>query len=125
MAAEAQPGRDTSVNAALQPPAALSAGMQDVSAEAALIQSVGQIGDIGELAIDDSPLARIPVEIDVSIPIRNFRVRDLIAIGVGQAITTEWLEGEDMPLGARGAQLAWAELEVIERKLAVRITRLI
>jgi hypothetical protein len=34
------------------------------------------------------------------------------------------VEGEDMPLGARGTQLAWTEFEVVDQKLAVRITRL-
>ena len=29
-----------------------------------------------------------------------------------------------MPLGAPGAQLAWSEFEVIDQRLAVRITRL-
>jgi len=52
-------------------------------------------------------------------------VRNLLTLTVGQVIATQWIEGEDMPLGARGAQLAWTEFEVIEHKLAVRITRLV
>jgi flagellar motor switch protein FliN/FliY len=68
-------------------------------------------------------VAGIPIEIDVAIPIRKFRVRNLLALAPGQVITTQWLEGEDLPLGARGAQLAWTEFEVVDHKLAVRITR--
>jgi len=71
-----------------------------------------------------STLKRIPVEVDVSIPIRRFRVRDVLALNEGQVIPTRWLEGEDMPLAAHGTQLAWTEIEVIDQKLAVRITRL-
>ncbi len=71
-----------------------------------------------------SAIKRIPVEIDVSIPIRRFRVRDVLALKEGQVIATRWLEGEDMPLAAHGTQLAWTEIEVIDQKLAVRITRL-
>ena len=71
-----------------------------------------------------SSIKRIPVEIDVSVPIRRFRVRDVLALKQGQVIATPWLEGEDMPLAAHGTQLAWSEIEVIDQKLAVRITRL-
>lgn len=71
-----------------------------------------------------SPIKCIPVEIDVSIPIRRFLVRDVLALNEGQVIGTPWLEGEDMPLAAHGTQLAWSEIEVIDQKLAVRITRL-
>jgi flagellar motor switch protein FliN/FliY len=39
-------------------------------------------------------------------------------------IQTQWVHDEDMPLGSRDVQLAWSEFEVIDSKLAVRITRL-
>ena len=67
---------------------------------------------------------RIPIEIDVVIPIRHFQVRNVLALAVGQVIATRWMEGEDVPLAAHGTQLAWTEIEVIDQKLAVRITRL-
>ena len=69
-------------------------------------------------------LLKIPIEIDVAVPVRNFRVRNLLALTTGQLIETQWLDGADLPLAARGAQLAWVEFEVIEQKLAVRIARL-
>lgn len=66
----------------------------------------------------------LPVEVDVTLPAKMFRVRDLLALESGRVIETEWAPGEDLPLGARGAQLAWSEFEVVDSKLAVRITRL-
>jgi flagellar motor switch/type III secretory pathway protein FliN len=72
----------------------------------------------------DAAMSRIPIEIDVAIPIQGFRVARLLALAEGDVIESQWLEGEDLPLGARGTQLAWAEFEVIDEKLAVRITRL-
>ena len=69
-------------------------------------------------------LALLPVELDVAIPIRGFRVRDLLALVSRQVIETGWVQGDDLPLGARGSQLAWTEFEVIDTKLAVRISRL-
>ena len=69
-------------------------------------------------------IKRIPIEIDVAIPIPRFQVRNVLALAVGQVIGTGWVDGEDVPLAAHGAQLAWTEIEVIDQKLAVRITRL-
>jgi flagellar motor switch/type III secretory pathway protein FliN len=72
-----------------------------------------------------SPLSRLPVEVDVTIPVPAFRVRTLLAMAPGQVIETEWIQGEDMPLAAGDVQLAWTEFEVIETALAVRVTRLV
>jgi flagellar motor switch protein FliM len=71
-----------------------------------------------------APVARLPVEIEVSIPVGEFRVRNLLALEPGQVIETRWAHDEDMPLGSSDVQLAWSEFEVIESQLAVRITRL-
>lgn len=68
--------------------------------------------------------ARLPIELDVAIPVKAFRVRDLLALERGQVIETEWAEGTDMPLSAGPVQLAWSEFEVLEAQLAVRLTRL-
>ncbi|MGA9586620.1 MAG: FliM/FliN family flagellar motor C-terminal domain-containing protein [Terracidiphilus sp.] len=95
-----------------------------LSAEAALVQSPAVLGGEGALYINQL-VSRLPVEVDVAVPIRKFRVRNLLALGVGSVIPSQWEQGEDMPLAARGAQLAWAEFEVIDQKLAVRITRLV
>jgi flagellar motor switch protein FliN/FliY len=40
-------------------------------------------------------------------------------------IETQWNHGEDLPLAAGEVEVAWSEFEVVEAKLAVRITRLI
>jgi flagellar motor switch protein FliN len=69
-------------------------------------------------------IARLPVELDVSIPVREFRVRDLLALERGRLIESEWSNGADLPLAAGAVQLAWTEFEVIETDLVVRLTRL-
>ncbi len=71
-----------------------------------------------------APAARLPVELDVSVPVRNFRVRDLLNLEPAQLIESGWGHGDDVPLGSGPAQLAWAEFEVIDTQLAVRVTRL-
>ena len=80
--------------------------------------------DQGGILARNSNLAFLPVELDVAVPVRTFMVRNLLALEAGQVIETRWAHGEDMPLAARDTQLAWSEFEVVESKLAVRITRL-
>jgi flagellar motor switch/type III secretory pathway protein FliN len=70
------------------------------------------------------PIARLPVEVDVAVPVRSFRVRNLLLLEPGYVIESQWANGEDMPLSAGLIQLAWGEFEVVENDLAVRITRL-
>jgi flagellar motor switch protein FliN/FliY len=64
-----------------------------------------------------APVARLPV-------VREFRVRNLLALQPGQLIESQWGNGEDVPLASGEVQLAWSEFEVIDSQLAVRITRL-
>jgi flagellar motor switch/type III secretory pathway protein FliN len=52
------------------------------------------------------PVSRLPVEVDVTVPVRDFRVRNLLALAKGQLIESQWGNGEDVP------------------QLAVRVTRL-
>lgn len=71
-----------------------------------------------------APVARLPVELDVAVPVREFRVRHLLALAPGSVIESQWGLGSDMPLAAGEVQLAWTEFEVVETRLAVRVTRL-
>ncbi len=71
-----------------------------------------------------APIPLLPVELGVSIPVREFRVRQLLALAPGQVIETRWGHGDDLPLAAGDVQLAWSEFEVVETRLAVRVTRL-
>jgi flagellar motor switch protein FliN/FliY len=66
----------------------------------------------------------LPVELDVSVPVRDFRVRNLLALEPGHLIESQWGHGEDVPLATGEVQLAWSEFEVVETQLAVRVTRL-
>ena len=72
----------------------------------------------------DSVVARLPVELEVGVPVRNFRVRNLLALERGAVVGSQWSHGEDMPLSAGNVQLAWTQFEVFDNTLAARITRL-
>jgi flagellar motor switch protein FliN/FliY len=98
-------------------------GADHLAAEKALVPLPHQTAE-GELIALSGPVARLPVELDVAIPVREFRVRNLLALDAGQVIETQWADGEDLPIAAGDVQLAWSEFEVVELQLAVRITRL-
>jgi flagellar motor switch/type III secretory pathway protein FliN len=93
-------------------------------AEETALVPAGAAPEAAEFIPSNSPLARLPVEVDVSVPVRKFRVRHLLALQPGEVIETQWANGEDMPLAAGQVQLAWSEFEVIDTQLAVRVTRL-
>jgi flagellar motor switch/type III secretory pathway protein FliN len=108
---------------AAPPPAAAK-----VEAAKPALVSVPEPAEAAEL--DDetrlsSPVARLPVELDVAIPVREFRVRDLLGLTPGRLIQSQWGHGEDVPLASGSVLLAWSEFEVVESQLAVRVTRLV
>jgi flagellar motor switch protein FliN/FliY len=72
----------------------------------------------------DSPLVRLPVQLDVMVPVPAFRVQDLLSLEPGAVLESRWTHSEDIPVWCGGVQLIWAEFEVVEQKLAVRVTRI-
>lgn len=73
---------------------------------------------------EGSPLAGLPMQLDVTVPIPGFRVQDLLALEKGTVLESSWPHAEDVPVWCGGAQLVWTEFEVVDQKLAVRVTRL-
>lgn len=72
----------------------------------------------------DSAASALPVTVNVAIPLRGFRLRNLLALAPGVLLESEWEQGEDLPLACGDVQLAWTEFEVIDVQLAARLTRL-
>jgi flagellar motor switch protein FliN/FliY len=64
------------------------------------------------------------MQLDVTIPIPAFRVQDLLALEKGAVLESRWPHAEDVPVWCGGVQLVWTEFEVVDQKLAVRVTRL-
>ncbi len=99
------------------------AALRETSAEQALIESSSAL-EPGMLIPPNSLMARLPVELDVAVPLRNFRVRNLLALERGVIVESQWTQGSDVPLAAGNVQLAWSEFEVVDTRLSVRLTRL-
>jgi hypothetical protein len=72
----------------------------------------------------EAVVAHLPIEVEVGVPVRGFRVRNLLALEPGTLVASQWGHGDDLPLCARDVQLAWTEFEVVVGTLAVRITRI-
>jgi flagellar motor switch/type III secretory pathway protein FliN len=126
--------------------AALSAGVQAVMGEEASGEAKGEtktaaaVEQAGSALVSSSPAldgveqtgliernrveARLPVQLDVGIPIRDFRVKNLLMLQPGSLIESYWAPGEDVPVASGEMQLAWSEFEVVDTQLAVRLTRL-
>jgi flagellar motor switch/type III secretory pathway protein FliN len=110
--------------AIVQPHASAGNGDNKTANSQALVSIPPQEQQESEPIAFSPPVARLPVELDVSVPVREFRVRNLLALEPGQLIESRWGNGEDVPLASGDVQLAWSEFEVIDMLLAVRITRL-
>jgi flagellar motor switch protein FliM len=72
----------------------------------------------------DTRLDRLPMQLDVMVKVRAFRVQDLLALEKGTVVETVHEHTQDVPLMCGGALLLWAEFEMAGQKLAARITRL-
>jgi flagellar motor switch/type III secretory pathway protein FliN len=69
-------------------------------------------------------LSELVVTLESGISFRGFRVRDLLRLEVGQIIESPCSDSEDVPVKVGQVQLGWSEFEVVEQRLAVRLTRL-
>jgi flagellar motor switch protein FliN/FliY len=73
------------------------------------------------------PWARVealPCLLSVEIPVPGFTVSDLVHLERGRVVATRWTVGQDVPLRINGELIAWSEFEVVQDRLAVRLTEL-
>ncbi len=69
-------------------------------------------------------LSQVPMRLMAAIPVTGFKVRDLLRLKAGQVVTSAWASTEDVPVKVGAVQLSWSEFEVVEGRMAVRLTRL-
>lgn len=69
-------------------------------------------------------IARLPVMLAVNIPLRGFTVSGLLGLRCGQIVVSAWKSSEDVPLKVGPLQIGWGEFEVVEQRMALRLTRL-
>lgn len=66
----------------------------------------------------------LPCLLTVEIPVPGFRVADLVHLAPGGIVATKWKVGLDVPLRVNGELIAWSEFEVVQSRLAMRLTEL-
>jgi flagellar motor switch protein FliN len=66
----------------------------------------------------------LPCTLTVEIPLPGFTVSDLLHLEIGRVLASGWIVGQDVPLRINGELIAWSEFEVVQDKLAVRLTEL-
>jgi flagellar motor switch/type III secretory pathway protein FliN len=81
-------------------------------------------GPTAPLSAHEQRLSRLEMRLDVMVRVPSFCVRDLLALERGTVLETEHDHTQDVPVRSGGALLAWAEFEVVNEGLAVRLTRL-
>jgi flagellar motor switch protein FliN/FliY len=69
-------------------------------------------------------IGRLPVLLSVPIPLRGFKVRELLNLRCGQTIASTWAVTEDIPLQTGALPICWGEFEVVGQRIAIRLTRL-
>lgn len=72
----------------------------------------------------DTRLDLLLMQLDVMVKVRSFNVQDLLSLETGSVLETVHEHVQDVPVRSGGALLGWAEFEVLDQQLAVRVTRL-
>jgi len=83
-----------------------------------------------EARIADAPIdpwvrvELLPCLLTIEISVPGFTVADLVHLERGRVIATSWTVGQDVPIRINGELIAWSEFEVVQNRLAVRLTEL-
>jgi flagellar motor switch protein FliN/FliY len=99
-------------------------------------QSQNLLPVASSLGLDDKPAVRnteenvaetlpwLPCTVSVEIPLARFTIGDLSRLGQESIVTTTFRHLSDIPLYVNGQFIGWSEFEVIDDRLAVRITEI-
>jgi hypothetical protein len=68
-------------------------------------------------------LSQLRVTLRAGVALR-FKVRDLLALKEGQVFESLSAATDDVPVKVGQAQLGWSEFEVVQQRMALRLTRL-
>ena len=66
----------------------------------------------------------LPCSLTVEVPVPGFTIADLLKMSAGTVIASGCGAMSDVPLRVNGQLIAWTEFDVVEDRLAVRITEL-
>jgi len=64
----------------------------------------------------------LPCDLSLELPVVRFTIGDLLTLAPGSVVATGCSQTSDVPLRVNGLLIGWTEFEVIDDRLAVRIT---
>ena len=94
--------------------------MSDNHAQLVLAQPEANVAEPNEIR----HLHSVPFRLAITIPIQGVKLRDLQVLREGKILKTVVSAVEDVPVNVGGALLGWAELDNVDGRMAVRLTRL-
>lgn len=69
-------------------------------------------------------LSELMMTVESVVALHEFKVRDLLRLEVGQVIESTCGDTDDVTVKVGQVHVGWSEFEVVEQRLAVRLTRL-
>ena len=66
----------------------------------------------------------LPCLVSLELPLQHFTIGDLSQLTEGTVVATARQQNSELPLYVNGQLIGWTELEVIDERLAVRITEI-
>jgi flagellar motor switch protein FliN/FliY len=67
----------------------------------------------------------LPCHLTVGLEVPHFTIRDLLALNVNSLVDTRRREGAHVPVMVNDIMVGWAEFDVIDGRLAVRMTEMV
>ncbi len=67
----------------------------------------------------------LPCRLYVALEIPHFTIRDLLSLSVNSLVDTRRREGAHVPVLVNTIMVGWAEFDVIDGRLAVRMTEMV
>jgi len=75
-------------------------------------------------ALSWKDVERVACEVALQIPVPKFTAAELLRLRPGAVVRAHWEETEELPLCVNGHRVAWAVFELVNSRLAARITEL-
>jgi flagellar motor switch protein FliN/FliY len=67
----------------------------------------------------------LPCQLHVALDVPHFTIRDLLSLSVNSLVDTQRREGAHVPVRVNSIMVGWAEFDVIDGRLAVRMTEMV
>lgn len=93
----------------------------------AAVQPAKPVAAKDAAAVTKDPAAQfgwLPCQLSLDLPVSGFTVGNLLRLSKGSIVETASHHADDVPVRVNGLLIGWAEFEVIEDRLAIRITEL-